>query len=151
MKAKKVAVAIVIVLVMLMTFGLFVKFKPNTSKPTNDNVEKAFKIAEAEYNPAYGADFKEKYPISMLALTYNMEVSPYAYSDTTLFSGKRITKIDAPIATVSAVDENQYFTLFVIKKSQAKVGGCYTNADYKEFKVYLPKEELTSKIGRAHV
>ena len=143
MKTKKILITIACVLVVVLTLGLTATlFLPDDVIPSPP--EKEVEVADVAYNPGYGADFKENYPIAMLTLTDNMDVAPYAYSDTTLFIGKRITKIDAPIATVSTVDENQYFTLFVIKKSQAKVGGKYTNEDYKEFKVYLPKEELTS-------
>lgn len=143
MKTKNILITIACVLVVVLTLGLTATlFLPDDVIPSP--LEKEVEVADVAYHPGYGAEFKENYPISMLTLTDEMDVAPYAYSDTTLFSGKRITKVDAPIATVSAVDENQYFTLFVIKSSQAKIGGCYTNADYKEFKVYLPKEELTS-------
>lgn len=143
MKTKNILITIACVLVVVLTLGLTATlFLPDDVMPAPP--EKEVKVADVAYHPGYGAEFKENYPISMLTLTDDMNVAPYAYSDTTLFSGKRITKIDAPIATVSAVDKNQYFTLFVIKNSQAKVGGCYTNADYREFKIYLPKEELTS-------
>ncbi|MBQ5727325.1 MAG: hypothetical protein IIV56_00160, partial [Mailhella sp.] len=80
----------------------------------------------------------EDYPISKLTLRDNMSVAPYAYMDTTLFSGKRITKIDATVGTVSAVDDKQYFTLFVIKSSVVKADGVYTSQPYKSYKVYIP-------------
>jgi len=41
--------------------------------------------------------------------------SPYAYINKALFSGKRISKIGIPVKTVSAIDENQTFTLSVVK------------------------------------
>lgn len=101
-------------------------------------------IAEIQYNPGFGSTFKDDYPIESLPLRDNMPVAPYAYSDLTLFSGKRITKIDVPVGTVKTVDENQYFTIHVVKKNTVKVGGVYTDGKHTSYKVYIPKEELTS-------
>ena len=140
---KKFLTITAVVLVVVLTLGLAVHFLlPDELNPFKP--EEEVKVAEVEYNPTFGADFSEKYPISVLTLKDNMSVAPYAYMDTTLFSGKRITKIDAPVATVKALDENQYFTLYVIKSSTVKAGGVFTDAAYKEYKIYLPKEELTS-------
>ena len=113
---KKFLTITAVVLVVVLTLGLAVHFLlPDELNPFKP--EEEVKVAEVEYNPTFGADFTEKYPISVLPIKDNMSVAPYAYMDTTLFSGKRITKIDAPVATVTALDENQYFTLYVIKSS----------------------------------
>ncbi len=45
----------------------------------------------------------------------NFGGSPYAYTDTSLFSGKHITRIGIPVKSVQAIDENQTFTLSVVK------------------------------------
>lgn len=140
---KKVLITVAIVLVVILTLGLVVAlFVPEEYNPFKP--EQKPEVAEVEYNPGFGSTFKDDYPISQLTLRDNMPVAPYAYSDTTLFSGKRITKIDVPVGTVKAVDGNQYFTIHVIKKDTVKVGGVYTNGEYSSYKVYLPKEELTS-------
>ena len=100
-------------------------------------------LPETQYNETFGTNFKEDYPISALTLRDNMSVAPYAYVDTTLFAGKKITKIDAPIGTVTAVDANQYFTLWVVKSEAVTVGGDVTAYEYRQYKIYLPEEELT--------
>lgn len=41
--------------------------------------------------------------------------SPYAYIDTSLFAGKHITRIGIPVKSVQSLDENQTFTLSVVK------------------------------------
>lgn len=139
---KKTITIIAILLVVILSIGLLVVFLlPDEHNPFKPETKP--EVAEVEYNPGFGSTFKDEYPIDSLPLRDNMPVAPYAYADTTLFSGKRITKIDAPIGTVKAVDENQYFTLFVIKSDAVKAGGIYSNVDYKQYKVYLPQEELT--------
>lgn len=45
----------------------------------------------------------------------NFTTAPYAYIDTGLFAGKHITRIGIPVKSVQALDENQIFTLSVIK------------------------------------
>ena len=111
---------------------------------TEDPVDEPIVLPDTEYNETFGTKFKEEYPISALALRDNMSVAPYAYSDTTLFSGKKITRIDAPVGSIKAVDANQYFTLWVVKSAAVKVGGDVTDFEYRQYKIYLPEEELTS-------
>ena len=41
--------------------------------------------------------------------------APYAYLNTSLFAGKHITRIGIPVKSVKALDENQTFTLSVVK------------------------------------
>ena len=137
---KKVITIIAIVLVVVLLAGLGAYFF--IGKPLEE--ERSTAPVEVEYEATFGGDFEEKFPISSLTLTDNMTVAPYAYEDTDLFVNKRITKISAPVRSVQAVDENQYFTLRVIKSSTIKKGGIYTNEPFKEYKVYLPKSELTS-------
>ena len=45
----------------------------------------------------------------------SFSTSPYAYGNRSLFSGKQITRIGIPVKTVKALDENQIFTLSVVK------------------------------------
>ncbi len=142
MKAKKILITIAIVLVVVLTLGLVATLLlPDNVNPFKPDDKK--EVAQVQYNPTFGGDFKEKTPISELTLRDNMPVAPYAYSDTTLFDGKRITRIDVPVGTVKAVDENQYFTLYVVKDTVVKAGGVYTSQPFKSYKIYLPKEELT--------
>lgn len=128
-----------IVLAVLLTIGacglVYTLFKKHSEK---------WAVADVEYNSIFGENFATEHPVSELTLTDNMDVAPYAYKDTTLFSGKRITKISAPVATVTTVDENQYFTLWVIPSDVVKVGGKVDESTADLFKVYLPKEELTN-------
>lgn len=62
--------------------------------------------------------------------------APYAYTDTGLFAGKHITRIGIPVKSVQALDENQTFTLSVVK----------TDSDAYEYvsqhKLTMPLEEL---------
>ena len=137
---KKVITIIAIVLVVVLLAGLGAYFF--IGKPLEE--ERSTAPVEVEYEATFGGDFEEKFPISSLTLTDNMTVAPYAYQDTSLFKNKRITKISVPVRSVKAVDENQYFSLHVIKSSTVKKGGIYTSEPYTTHKVYLPKEELTS-------
>ena len=61
---------------------------------------------------------------------------PYSYVNQDLFAGKRITKIGIPVQSVKALDENQIFTLSVIKTGS----GSYQYVSQHELK--LPLEEL---------
>ena len=137
---KKVITIIAIVLVVVLLAGLGAYFF--IGKPLEEARSTA--PVEVEYEATFGGDFEEKYPISSLPNTDNMKVAPYAYQDTSLFSNKRITKIAVPVRSVTALDENQYFSLHVIKSATVKKGGIYTSEPYTTHKVYLPKEELTS-------
>ena len=147
-KGSIIAIIASVLLVILLVGGLATWFG-NGENPfediftPDDPVDEPIVFPETEYNPTFGTNFKEDFPIANLALRDNMQVAPYAYTDTTLFSGKKITKIDAPVGTVKAVDENQYFTLWVVKSEAVKVGGDVTDFAYRQYKIYLPKEELT--------
>ena len=61
---------------------------------------------------------------------------PYSYLNQDLFSGKRITRIGIPVKRVAALDENQTFTLSVIKKGS----GAYQYV--KELSLKLPLDQL---------
>ena len=61
---------------------------------------------------------------------------PYSYVNQNLFAGKRITKIGIPVQSVRALDENQVFTLSVIKAGS----GAYQYVSQHSLK--LPLEEL---------
>lgn len=63
---------------------------------------------------------------------------PYSYVNQNLFSGKRITKIGIPVQSVKALDENQVFTLSVVKTGS----GSYQYV--KQHQLKLPLEELGS-------
>ena len=148
-KKSNIFTIILILLVVILTAGLIVtvftdaddKIKDKLTPVVDTYEPKA--LADVEYNATYGTTFKTDFPITTLTLVDNMSVAPYSYKDTTLFKNKRITKIDAPIATVTAVNENQYFTLWVIPTSVVKASGKLTDGTYKQYKVYLPQAELT--------
>lgn len=57
------------------------------------------------------------FPESAIASGNDVEFSnpPYSYLNQSLFKGKRITRIGIPVKRVQALDENQTFTLSVIK------------------------------------
>ncbi len=103
------------------------------------------KRATLNFNSVFGNAFSTTYSVNELSFVDNYAQTPYAYSDTTLFSGKRISKIDVPVLSVLGVDDNQYFTLYVVKSELIKEGGYYNEQFYKQYKVYLPREEITSK------
>lgn len=97
-------------------------------------------------NSYFGFNFKEDYPIDILVDRDDLAVAPYAYVDTSLFANKKIIKIDVPVGSVSAVDENQYFTLWVVKSALIKQGANVTDAFYKQYKIYIPIDEITSTV-----
>ena len=149
MSKGNIIIIVVSILLVILLAGAAVTWFGNGENPfediftPDDPVDEPIVFPETEYNPTFGTNFKEDFPIANLTLRDNMQVAPYAYTDTTLFSGKKITKIDAPVGTVKAVDENQYFTLWVVKSEAVKVGGDVTDYAYRQYKIYLPKEELT--------
>lgn len=100
-------------------------------------------LPETKYNPTFGCDFIEEKPTTSLTKRANLNYAPFTYKDTTLFENKKITKIDVPVATVKAVDENQYFTLWVVKSANISQGSNLTSNDCREYKIFIPKEELT--------
>ena len=57
---------------------------------------------------------------------------------------KFLAIIGAPVGTVTAVDDNQYFTLWVIKSDVVKAGGKIADGTEKTYKVHIPREEITS-------
>ena len=65
--------------------------------------------------------------------------SPYAYTNLNLFAGKHITRIGIPVKSVKALDDNQTFTLSVVK----------TTSDAYEYVsknvLTLPREQLAGK------
>lgn len=128
-----VAVFLVIVLCGGLAAMLFIHKNKTEVKPS-----------EVQYNATFGEKFEEQHPVSTLLRSDTMSVAPYAYKDTTLFSGKRITKIAAPVGSVSAVDDNQYFTLWVIKSDVVKAGGKIADGTEKTYKVHIPREEIAS-------
>ena len=65
---------------------------------------------------------------------------PFAYQDTELFSGKTITKIGIPVLEVSALDENQKFTLYVIDKTKLAEGASTTIR--RTYTLKLPLDQL---------
>ena len=136
-KTNKIVTAVVVLLVIVLCGGLLTVFFVHKDKT---DVEPA----EIQYNATFGEKFEEEHPLSTLSRTDTMSVAPYAYKDTKLFSGKRITKIAAPVGTVTAVDDNQYFTLWVIKSDVVKSGGKIADGTEKTYKVHIPHEEITS-------
>lgn len=136
-KTNKIVTAVVVLLVVVLCGGLLTVLFVHKDKTD-------VKPAEIQYNATFGEKFEEEYPLSSLSRSDNMSVAPYAYKDTKLFSGKRITKIAAPVGTVTAVDDNQYFTLWVIKSDVVKAGGKIADGTEKTYKVHIPREEITS-------
>ncbi len=142
-KFKVVLTTIVAILLSALVVGGVIGLLKKVDKP--DSGEQGYvqyEPAKVKYNATFGNDFETTYPISSLDLTDNMSAAPYAYQDNSLFAGKRITKIAAPVATVSAVDDNQYFTLWVIKAAQA--GQAVDTSSAKSYKVYIPRKEISS-------
>lgn len=136
-KTNKIVTAVVVLLVVVLCGGFLTVFFVHKDKTD-------VKPAEIQYNATFGEKFEEEHPLSTLSRMDNMSVAPYAYKDTKLFSGKRITKIAAPVGTVTAVDDNQYFTLWVIKSDVVKAGGKIADGTEKTYKVHIPREEITS-------
>lgn len=64
--------------------------------------------------------------------------APYSYTNKRLFAGKHITRIGIPVKTVQAIDDNQTFTLSVVKTTSDKYQYVSQNV------LTLPKEELGS-------
>lgn len=143
-KNNKIKQFVTATLALLLVVGLAGLVFSLTKKPNEENPTKKATPVAVRYNPTFGEKFEEEMPISALTSLDNMSVAPYAYQDTTLFSGKRITKISAPVGTVKAVDENQYFTLWVVKTDVVKSGGKIEEGTEKTYKIYLPKAELAS-------
>lgn len=64
--------------------------------------------------------------------------APYAYTDTTVFAGMHITRIGIPVKSVKALDENQTFTLSVVKTTSNAYS--YVN----QYVLKLPVNQLGS-------
>ena len=145
-KIKWILVLVGFVLVAVMLVGIFCVLFARKAQPANEQAEAqaTYKIAAVEYNPLFGEKFETEHPLPSLSSNDNLASAPFAYGDTSLFQGKRITKIAAPVATVKAVDANQYFTLWVVKASVVKAGGKIADGEYSQHRIYLPREELTS-------
>ena len=94
-------------------------------------------------NSYFGFHFKEDYPIEVLVDRDGLSVAPYAYVDTSLFANKKILQIDVPVGSVSAVDENQYFTLWVVNSAMIREGANVMDASYRQYKIYIPVDEIT--------
>lgn len=62
------------------------------------------------------------------------KTAPYAYMNKSLFAGKHITKIGIPVKSVQALDENQTFTLSVVKTTSNAYTypQSFTKSDYYE-------------------
>ena len=67
--------------------------------------------------------------------------SPYAYTNTSLFAGKHITRIGIPVKTVQALDDNQTFTLSVVKTTSNAYEYVSKNV------LTLPKNQLVDESG----
>lgn len=92
------------------------------------------------------SDIKTAYPdsivVSMAEYQYNGG-NPYTYSTKNYYSGKKITKIGAPIKSVNVLDENQFYTICIMKQSNAGAGAGKHTCE-KTYKIYLPIDELTN-------
>lgn len=87
-------------------------------------------------------DIETKFNTSSIAnfTSVKLPAGPFAYLNTELFSGKTITKIGIPVKTVSALDENQTFTLHVIDKEKLDAKVATTLLETYELK--LPLSQL---------
>lgn len=61
-------------------------------------------------------DFPESYIATSTEVVQSS--APFTYQNVDLFSGKTITKIGIPIKSVSAIDDNQTFTIYVVDKTK---------------------------------
>ena len=66
--------------------------------------------------------------------------NPYTYTVTSYFEDKHLTKIGVPVKRVSALDENQFFTLYILDKTY--IDNNKASTALATYKIYLPKEEL---------
>lgn len=127
-----------IVLAVLLTVGacglVYTLFKKHNEK---------WAVADVEYSLLFGEDFDTKYS-NVETLNAFADGGPYFLVDNTAYNKKRITKLSVPVHSVTAVDENQFFTLAKIKTSELVEGKNVAASDYEVFKVYLPKKELSS-------
>ncbi|MBE5744044.1 MAG: hypothetical protein E7358_04950 [Clostridiales bacterium] len=135
---KKIIAIIAICLVVIISAGLVVKFVF-----FNNGNDYRVNAKEIEYNKTFGVDFKQEYPSENL-LAINTKNAPFAYADTSLFSGKRITKIDIPVSEVISKDAKQYFTIYTVKSNLVKVDGSVSINDCAQYKIYIPESEITS-------
>ena len=85
-------------------------------------------------------------PASALATSpgVTFATSPYAYTDKTLFSGGHVVRLGIPVKTVKAVDENQTFTLSVVKTANGTASA--TGDTY----IYVSQHRLTLPIDQLH-
>lgn len=74
------------------------------------------------------------------ANSYVKNSNPFTYQELNYFAGKKISKIGIPVKTVSAIDENQFITLYILDKNTLITNGIATSN--REIRIYLPKEEL---------
>lgn len=66
------------------------------------------------------------FAISKLTTCYEASIKYFGYQNYQMFEGKTITRIDIPVKSVSAIDENQTFTIRKINSLNAKVIETYT-------------------------
>lgn len=89
--------------------------------------------------PTILTDFKESEIASSKEYQYN-NGNPYTYITTTYFENKKISKIGVPVKTVSAIDENQFFTLYILDKTP--LDSSKATIAISSHKIYLPKDQL---------
>ena len=68
------------------------------------------------------------------------EHGPYSYQNTTLVSGKHVTKIGIPVKTVTAIDDKQYVSVHVINNDT--LAGLKPATIKETYKLYIPLEEI---------
>ncbi len=88
-------------------------------------------------------DFPESYIASSSIV--RPEYSAFAYQDVDLFAGKTISKIGIPIKEVSAINDDQTFTIHVVDKH--KVASLQKTAPIRTYVVSPRKEDLGSNAG----
>lgn len=105
--------------------------------------KKPVSLPSTSYNSVFGDDYQKTYPMDWFENNVSLPHSPYAYQNISLFENKKITKIGVPVGSVKKIDENQFFTLWVIKSDTLVTGGKIVEGENAwPYKVYLPKDEL---------
>lgn len=114
---------------------------------TNDKLSIEVKISEPEIiteDQAVFSGLTSNVSNSTIAklISVHSEAGPFAYANTGLFAEKTISKIGIPVKSVSALDENQTFTLYVINADAITNN---TPATVKNtYELTLPLSELGS-------
>ena len=115
--------------------GITIKLIASQCGFENDNNnENTVVNREKRILPSVVTDLPESALASAPGVTFS--TSPYSYTNKHLFAGKHITRIGIPVKTVKALDDNQTFTLSVVKTTSNTYEYVSQNV------LTLPREEL---------